>query len=297
METRQMPVTGEFRLARPETLDELASLLEQYGDDAAILAGGTDLLVQLRSGKVIPRVVIDLKRVRSLSAEILEDDASLLIGCLALLSDIIADGRARSFFPVLVEAASTVGSVQIRNRATLAGNICNASPAADTVPALLVHEAVVELVGGDGSRSLPLKEFFVGPGKTALKNGEIVTAVRLTKPEEAYGSAFQRLTRRRGVDLATINVACLVGASGTVRFAFGAVGPTPIVVDDPSGRLADPSLGSQEREKLIAPLIERAHPISDVRASKDYRAAMLLVYSRRTLEEAVRRLSNDNRGA
>ncbi len=297
METRQMPVTGEFRLARPETLDELASLLAKYGDGAAILAGGTDLLVKLRSGKVIPRVVIDLKQIRALSAEIIEDEASLLIGCLALLSDIIADERVRTFFPVLAEAASTVGSVQIRNRATLAGNICNASPAADTVPALLVHEAVVELAGADGSRSLPLKELFVGPGKTALKKGEIVTAVRLPKPKEAYGSAFQRLTRRRGVDLATINVACLVQASGKVRFAFGAVGPTPIVVDAPDGRLADPSLGNQDRENLIAPLIEKAHPISDVRASTDYRAAMLLVYSRRTLEEALRRLSNNNRGA
>lgn len=287
-----MPVTGEFTLARPETLQELSALLEEHGDAAAILAGGTDLLVQLRSGKVVPRVVIDLKRIDALSSRVVEGDSSLTIGCLAVLSDIVSDGRVRHHFPVLVEAASTVGSVQIRNRATLAGNICNASPAADTAGALLIHEAVVELLGGGGTRNIPIGEFFVAPGKTALGKGEIVSAVRLPKPTEAYGSAFSRLTRRRGVDLATINVACMVTESGRVRFGFGAVGPTPIVVEDESGRLADPDLAATERDELIARLVERTSPISDVRAARDYREAMLPVYSRRTLEVAIRRLSD-----
>jgi carbon-monoxide dehydrogenase medium subunit len=285
--------TGGFRLARPETLDEVVRLLDEYGDRAALLSGGTDLLVQLRAGKINPRIVIDLKLVRSLSSKIVEEDSFLRIGCLTLLSDIVADAHVRNSFPVLADAAATVGSVQIRNRATLAGNVCNASPAADTVPALLIHNAVVELADGEASRSVPLKDFFVGPGKTIRRQKEIVTAVRLPKPTESNGTAFDRLTRRRGMDLATINVACMAEASGTVRFAYGAVGPTPLVVEDESGRLSSHALDDEERNQLLANLIEKTAPISDVRAGKDYRTAMLMVYSRRTLETALGRLSRD----
>lgn len=292
MEIRQLPVTGDFTLLRPETLEEATELLHTHGAEATLLSGGTDVLVQLRAGKVNPRYVIDLKRVRSLSSEIVDEGGSLRIGCLVLLSDIIEDKRVVQDFPVLVEAASTVGSVQIRNRATLAGNICNASPAADTVPALLVHRAIVELAGTAGKRSVPLAEFFLGPGKTVRKQDEIVVSIELPKPREASGAAFDRLTRRRGVDLATINVACMVTRSGTTRFAYGAVGPTPLVVEDASGRLANPSVGEAEQEEIILSLIEKTRPISDVRASKEYRAAMLRVYSRRTLRIAIERLSH-----
>lgn len=290
MATRQLPVTGEFTLARPESLDEVIDLLRRHGDQARLLSGGTDLLVQLRSGKVTPRVVIDLKRVPSLGAELRWEGNSLVIGCLSVLSDIVADEGVLEFFPVLAEAASTVGSIQIRNRATLAGNICNASPAADTVPALLVHDAVVEMAGGAGRRSVPIAQFFLGPGKTARGSEDVVTAVRLPRPSERNGTAFDRLTRRRGVDLATINVACMVTESGRTRFAYGAVGPRPLIVEDESGRLSNPELDNEERDRLIGRLIESTSPISDVRASREYRTAMLAVLSRRTLESALVRL-------
>lgn len=292
MAVRQLPVTGQFTLVRPDTVEEVFRLLREYGDRARMLSGGTDLLVQLRSGKVVPEVVIDLKRVGSLSSELRWDGETLEIGCLAILSDIISNEEVNAAFPVLVEAAATVGSVQIRNRATLAGNICNASPAADAVPALLVHGATVALAGPGGKRTVALEEFFVGPGKTVRKSDEIVTAIRLPKPVERCGAAFDRLTRRRGVDLATINVACMVSESGKTRFAYGAVGPCPLVVEDESGRLSDPSLDNEERARLIARMVEATSPISDVRASREYRAAMLLVLSRRTLETALARLEN-----
>ena len=290
MEIRQLPVTGEFSLVRPETIEEAVLLLQKHGDRASLLSGGTDLLVAMRAGKRTPELVIDLKRVSSIRNDILDRGDALEIGALAPLVDIVSDERVRADFPVLCEAAATVGSVQIRNRATLAGNICNASPAADTVPALMVHKALVDLHGARGPRRLPLGEFFVGPGKTARESDEILTSITLPKPEEPTGAAFSRLTRRYGVDLASINVACLVTASGAVRFAFGAVGPRPVYAEERGGRLSDQDLPSEERDRAIQELIAATSPISDVRASREYRSAMLLVMSRRTLLTAISRL-------
>lgn len=296
METRQLSQISGFTLARPGTLDETLALLKEHGAEACVLSGGTDLIVQLRARKLTPRIVIDLKRVKSLRRDINESVTGLQIGGLALLADIIADERILRHFPVLAEAASTVGSVQIRNRATLPGNICNASPAADTIPALLVHDAVVNLVSPDGERSVPLKEFFLGPGKTVRRSDEIVISIALPWNRTTVGAAFDRLTRRRGVDLASINVCCLVNASGRARFAFGAVGPRPIVADDASGRLADPAIDEQQMDRLLLRIIEQTRPISDVRASQAYRSAMLLVLSRRVLREALRRLQRAAQG-
>jgi CO/xanthine dehydrogenase FAD-binding subunit len=294
--TRHTSQTSRFTLARPGTIDEALALLKTHGAEACLLSGGTDLIVQLRARKLAPRIVIDLKRVEDLRRDITESESCLQIGGLALLADIITDERILRHFPALAEAASTVGSVQIRNRATLPGNICNASPAADTVPALLVHDAVVNLVSPDGDRSVQLKEFFLGPGKTVRRSDEIVASIALPWNKTRVGAAFDRLTRRRGVDLASINVCCLVNASGLTRFAFGAVGPRPIVADDASGRLADPTIDEQQMDRLIARIVEQTSPISDVRASREYRSAMLLVLSRRVLRESLRRLRRPEQG-
>ncbi|HVP18035.1 MAG TPA: xanthine dehydrogenase family protein subunit M [Spirochaetia bacterium] len=287
METLQTSSLTRFIYARPGTLDEAFQLLEDHGPQACLLAGGTDLIVQLRARKLTPRIVIDLKKIDSLRRDITETQSLLRIGALTLLSNIIDDPRVNRHFPVLAQAAATVGSVQIRNRATLPGNICNASPAADTVPALLVHQAIVNLSSRTAERAVPLKDFFVGPGKTVRRAGEIVSSIDLPVPEERVAASFARLTRRRGVDLASINVCCLVSAAGLIRFAFGAVGPRPILVEDGSGRLADPAMDAREKERLLLGLLEQTSPISDVRAGKEYRSAMLLVLSLRVLQEAL----------
>jgi carbon-monoxide dehydrogenase medium subunit len=207
------------------------------------------------------------------------------------MADIESDARVRAHFPALVEAASTVGSIQIRNRATLAGNICHASPAADTAPALLVYGAEVNLASARGTRRLPLAEFFLGPGRTALKPAELVTSIDLPLVNERHGAAFARLTRRRGVDLATINLCCRVDAGGRTRFAYGAVGPHPFLVADDSGLLADPKASDAARDEVLLRLLTQASPISDVRGSREYRRAMLLVMSRRALHTSIERLS------
>lgn len=286
-----------FQYARPETVADTLALLNEYGSEAKLLTGGTDLVVGLRTGKFKPRLVIDLKRVTDLPAGIDLAGEALQFGALAVLSEVIAEERVRRYFPALVEAAQTVGSVQIRNRATLAGNVCNASPAADTAPALLVYGAKVNLMAPAQRRQVPLNEFFVGPGQTVLQQAEIVTSLELPLPRQPVGASFVRLTRRRGVDLATINVACLVNAAGVTQFAYGAVGPRPFLVVDDSGCLADPAADDRQIEQVIKQLVAQASPISDVRASREYRQAMLAVLSRRALRTALARLSALKQGA
>jgi carbon-monoxide dehydrogenase medium subunit len=209
----------------------------------------------------------------------------LRIGARCTMTELLADPRVRGSFPALAEAAAVVGSVQIRNRATLAGNLCNASPAADTAPALLVYGAVVNTIGIGGERHLPVAEFFKGPGQTVLGGAELVTSIDLPLPSAPLGAAFMRLTRRRGVDLAILSVCCTVSSAGEVRVGLGAVAPTPLLVEVDSDRHA-----IELDQQMIARIAARASPISDVRAADDYRAAMLPVFIKRALALATQRL-------
>lgn len=268
---------GSDLYVRPESLGELLSLLEQHGKGARLLAGGTDLLVRVKKGQNLPAVLIDLKRVPELHADITETDGALRIGARAVMTDVVEHPRLRMLFPALIEAALVVGSVQIRNRATVAGNLCNASPAADTAPPLLAYGAQLNLISAGGSRRMPLDAFFSGPGRTTLAAGEIVQSIDLPLTGGRTGGAFARLTRRHGVDLAIVNVCCVVRDSGDARFAFGAVGPRPFVVD------------THENARLEE-IVKRARPISDLRASDEYRAAMLPILARRAWQTAHDRL-------
>jgi carbon-monoxide dehydrogenase medium subunit len=279
-----------FRYERPDTLADAISLLREYGEDARVHAGGTDLLVGLRKGKFQAKCVIDLKHIRELDGEIRAANGTIRFGALTVMTDLSSDERVRKHFPALVDAASVVGSIQIRNRATVAGNICNASPAADTVPPLLVYGTTVTLSGSQGERRVPLEEFFVGPGKTVRAVDEIVTELEVQLPTEPVGASFARLTRRLGVDLATINLACLVDSSRHTRFGFGAVGPRPILVREESGRLAAADAGEDDRARVLEELLSQTSPISDVRSAKDYREAMLVTLSTRALGDAMDRM-------
>lgn len=276
-----------FAYARPGSLAEVYDRLEDVEPSAVrLIVGGTDLIVGLQSGKVRPELVVDLKHLADLPPRIEVAGDRLSISAPTSLTDVIADERVRTWFPALVEAASTVGSVQIRNRASLTGNICNASPAYDTATALLVHDAEIVLGSRAGTRRVPVRDFVRGPRSTDLRPGEIATAVELPVPGERLGTSFARLTRRRGVDLATLSLCCAVGERRT-RFAFGAVAPRPFVVDDDSGVLADPGSSAAEREDVLRSMTSQARPISDIRAGQDYRQAMLLVLSRRAHETAL----------
>jgi len=282
-----------FAYARPGSLADAFDLLEA-GEPGEVrpIVGGTDLIVGLQHGTVRPRTVVDLKHLADLRPGISASDGRLRISAVTPLTDLIADERVRRWFPALVEAAATVGSVQIRNRASLTGNICNASPAFDTGPALLVHDAEIVLAGRAGERRMPVADFVLGPRRTDLRPGELAIAVEIPLPAAPLRQKFARLTRRRGVDLATLSLCCAVGPTRT-RFAFGAVAPRPFVVDDDSGVLADPSSAARDRDEVLRAMTAQASPITDLRAGADYRQAMLLVQARRALAAAH---SQPNRG-
>jgi CO/xanthine dehydrogenase FAD-binding subunit len=279
-----------FSFSRPTTLSEAFALLDQHGNEAKLLAGGTDLVVELRNRTRRPNVVIDLKRVAELLPAVSERGPWVTISATTAMTEVQEHPLIQRWFPALVDAAATVGSVQIRNRATLAGNICHASPAADTAPALLVYGAMVNIASARGNRRVKLEEFMVGPRQTVLQGGELVTSIELPIATERRAATFARITRRRGVDLATISLCCMVEAAGRTRFAFGAVGPRPFLVADETGLLADPAADDAAKDQTIRRLLAQASPISDVRGSREYREAMLVVMSRRALDTSVERL-------
>lgn len=275
-----------FNYERPATLAAAIELLAAGGPAAAALAGGTDVIIGLRDGSVRADVVVDVKGIGEIDGGIRLDDDRLVIGGRAVMEDIAGDARVQRDFVALAEAAAVVGSVQIRNRATLAGNLCNASPAADTAPALLVYGASVVLAGPGGVRRLSVDDFLIGPGVTALTSGELVTAIELPLPAQPRGSVSLRRTRRRGHDLASVTLACSV-QGGTVRLAYGSLGPRPLLVSDDSGVLADPNAAPADRDQVLDRLLAAASPsASSMRASPQYRLAMLRVLAERGLNQA-----------
>ncbi len=279
-----------LKYLRPSSLSDVFAMLCD-SPKSMILAGGTDVMVRLRASADVD-AVIDIKRTVGLSCRIEPHDDFIRIGANTVMRDLIEDEVVRRSFPALADAARVVGSVQIRNRATLAGNICNASPAADTAPPLLVYQAKVNVVGPAGRRSVDISEFFVGPGRNILQRGEIVESIDLPMPTCRTGASFGRITRRRGVDLATINVCCLVNAEGEARFAYGAVAPKPLSMSDDSGLLADPKANGETKAGKIAEFIARTSPISNVRGSREYRLAMLSEMSHRCLAKAVESMTS-----
>lgn len=281
-----------FTYARPTTVAEAVAILDQHGPDARVLAGGTDLIIGLRDGTIRPAVVVDLKRIAGFRPPIREEHGCLTFSAVAVMTDIAAHPTVRRLFPALSEAARVVGSVQIRNRATLAGNICNGSPAADTAPPLMVFGATVVTAGPGGARRIPITDFMVGPGETALQHGELVTAVELPLPTQPVGSSFRRLTRRRGTDLASVTMCVSVDGSGITRLAYGSVGPRPYLVVDATGVLADPGAPAETRDALLDSMFSQASPSPrSMRAGPAYRLAMLRVLGARALEAAIARLA------
>ncbi|MBP1631796.1 MAG: Xanthine dehydrogenase FAD-binding subunit [Acidobacteria bacterium] len=282
----------DFRYCRPQTVAEAVAVLAEHGEGAQILAGGTDLVIRLRNGEIHPTAVIDLKRIAELRPGFRREDGCLIISATTVMADIERNEAVLRDFPALAEAAGTVGSVQIRNRATIVGNICNASPAADAAPPLLVHGASAVAVGPGGTRRILLDDFFVRSGQTTLRPGELVTGLEIPFPTRRLGAAYTRLTRRRGTDLASITLCCGVDEDGVTRLAYGSVGPRPVLVVDESGVLADPGAPDEAKAPVLEQMLAGASPSPrSMRAGPEYRLAMLRVLGRRALGAAIERLA------
>lgn len=286
-----------FAYERPTHLEDAVALLDAAGSEARPLSGGTDLIIRLRDGTIRPRMVVDVKGIAELEAGIADWDGGLRIGARTVMTDITEHPRIRRDFRALADAAAVVGSVQIRNRATLAGNIANASPAADTAPALLVYGARVVVTGPRGVRTIPIDEVFIRSGVTTLTRGELITAIELPRPTGPAGAIHVRRTRRRGHDLASVTLACAVNAEGVTRLGYGSLGPRPLLVVDETGVLADPGAADLAKtERLEALFVEASPSPRSMRASPEYRLAMLHVLGLRAVSSAIDRLAERRSG-
>ncbi len=281
-----------MRYYRPATTAQAVAALAGQPHASRILVGGTDLLVAVRHRRAQPTLVVDIKRVRDLVPPITVDEQGITFGPTATMSNVIADPTVREWFPALVEAAALVGSVAIRNRASLIANSANGSPAADTSPPLVSLNASVTISSVSGERTSPLREFFVAPRRTRCEPGEMVTSLRVPRPAPGSSSAFERMTRRRGVDLATCSVSAVVDADGAMTVGLGALGPTTLL----GGPVAPIDLTSQEQlEQAVDALLAPATPIGDVRAGKPYRTAMARVLAGRAVLRAAGRRTDPDR--
>jgi carbon-monoxide dehydrogenase medium subunit len=282
----------EFEYLEPKSLPQALEWLNTYRGRARILAGGTDLYLRLRKRVFLPDYVIDLKRVPDLNYITPNRGGGVQIGPTTLQDDVAQSSLIQEMYPALAEAALWVGAVQTRNRATLVGNLCNASPAADTAPALLSYGAQVKIASAQGERTIALEAFFMGPGRTALQDHELVAEIILPAPQPRTGGAFFRRTRT-AMDIAVVCGAAVLslanGTCGDVRISLGAVGPTPMRAVRAESALRGQSL----TEPLIAEAsriaAEEARPIDDVRSSAEYRRDMVDVLTRRGLTRALER--------
>lgn len=269
----------------PSTIAEGISFLRNY-PAATIFAGGTDLLVSMEYKKVKPKVILDLKGISELNYLKLEED-TLTIGAMTTIADIEENDYMRKYYPILADAASKLGAWQIRNTATIGGNLCNAAPSAELTPPLIVLNSKVTIIGPNGERKLPLEEFFLGPGKTVLKETEILKEIEIPKPSPNAIGAYGCRKWRRTMDVAIVNLAVLLELDGKVikdaRVCLGAVAPTAFR----STKTEETLIGKVLDEELITRVSEIAaddsKPITDVRASADYRKAMVKVYMKRAL--------------
>jgi CO/xanthine dehydrogenase FAD-binding subunit len=285
-----MSIAHELEYEKPKTLDEAVRALGGAGDGAHVLAGGTDLVGWMRDEVVAPGLLVDIKGIPGLADVFVRGD-SLVIGALVTFTRLLECVIVHRHFPLIREMAGTMASVGIRNRATLGGNICSAVPCCDGGPALLVHEARVGVRGAEGAREIPMTEWFLGPRKTALRPGEIVTEIAVPLPPGGHGGCYVKLGRYRGEDLAQASVAVLALPGNRYRVAFGAVAPTPVrarrIESLMNGRALDDALVA-EAGKLIA---QETAPITDIRASREYRAHMLGVMFERGARAAASRLA------
>ncbi len=282
----------DFEYLEPASLQQALEWLNTYRGRARVLAGGTDLYLRLRKRVFLPDYVIDLKRVPSLNYMTSDGQGGVRIGPTTLQGDVAASPLVQQTFPALAEAARWVGAVQTRNRATLVGNICNASPAADTAPALLGYGAQVKIASAQGERTVPLEEFFVGPGKTGLQENELVAELLVPAPQPRTGGAFFRRTRT-AMDIAVVCAAAVLSlADGTcrdARIALGAVAPTPVRAQRAERALVGQALTERVIEEASRIAAEEARPITDVRGSEEYRREMVRVLTRRGLTQALER--------
>ena len=289
---------NDMRYEAPTSLDAAVGLLAKANGHARVLAGGTDLLIQMRAGRVEPELVVDIKNIPEMTSIVAEDGAwrfGAAVPCMALVED-KAFAKA---WPGVADGANLIGSIQVRGRATVGGNLCNASPAADTVPAMIAAGASAVVVGPQGRREVPIETITTGPGKTSLAKGEIVASFSLPKRAPRSGDAYLRFIPRTEMDIAVVGagVNLTLDAAGVcthARVSIGAVAERALLVADAAAALIGTRVDSAALERMGAAVSAACRPISDKRGTKEYRIKVAGVMARRAAQIALERAKGTN---
>lgn len=291
---------NDFEYAAANTVDEAVSLLAARGDRARVLAGGTDIIVQLRENLRHADLVVDVKKIDELMRFRFDAKQGLHLGAAVPCYQLYGNKEITAAYPALTDAAHIIGGWQIQSRASIGGNLCNSSPAADSIPALIALDAKCQIAGPAGRRTVPAASFCTGPGRNVLERGEILVGLDFPAPAAKSGSAYQRFIPRNEMDIAVVGVASWVrlNAKGdtieAARIALGAVAATPLFAESASDFLAGqaPSSATYQRAGELARQIAR--PISDKRGPAEYRLHLVGVLVERTLAAAVERAQSSS---
>ncbi len=284
---------SEMRFEAPKTLQAAVALLAAANGRARILAGGTDLVIQMRSGRVEPELLVDIKGIPEMNAIALDNGAyrfGAAVGCM----DLIEHAGLAKAWPGVIDGVKLIGSIQVKARASVGGNLCNASPAADSVPALIAAAAVASIIGPKGRREVPVENIPTGPGKTSLAPGEIVVSILLPRRPPHSGDAYVRFTPRTEMDIAVVGagVNLTLDGGGTcvqARVCLGAVAERALLVPECAAALVGTKVDAAALERLAAAASAACRPIDDKRGTREFRIKVAGVMVRRAAELALQR--------
>ncbi len=295
------PGLPSFDYVRAAAFNEALRLLGEH-PEARPFMGGTDLFVRMRDGFLQPPIVVDVKGLPGMQDISYDSESGLTVGAAATMNAVAESPEVWAHYPLLAEAAASVATYQLRNRATLGGNLCNGSPAADTAPATLVLEGRMVLHGPGGRREVPAEKFFLGPGKTAIQPGELMVAARLPPPRAGSAGRYLKLGRNKAGDLSIVGVAVLGFPDETApsgyrfRIALASVAPVPLRAAEAEAALASDMPGEETFASAAEMAMEAASPIDDVRASAAYRKAMVRALTLRGLRDVWAQLASQEDG-
>jgi CO/xanthine dehydrogenase FAD-binding subunit len=283
----------DLRYEAPETLQAAVALLAGASGPARILAGGTDVIVQMETDLIEPQLLVDIKKIPEVR-QIKAENGGFRIGAAASGMEIMQHAALCKAWPGVIDGVKLIGSIQVKGRASVGGNLCNGSPAADSVPAMIAAGAVARIIGPDGTREVPVEEIPTGPGKTSLRKGEIIASFFLPARPAHSGDAYQRFTPRTEMDIAVVGVGVnlTLDGSGTctaARFALGAVAPTIMLVKEAGAALVGTKVDDAALERLAKAASAACRPIDDKRGTKEYRIKVAGVLAKRTAQQALER--------
>ena len=282
-----------IQYAAPSTVEDAVSILAEHGSDARMLAGGTDLIVQVREDARDTEVFVDAKHIPELMDVSVNSDGSTTLGAAVPCHELYNDAQFTTAYPAVTDAARIIGSTGIQGRASVGGNLCNSGPAGDTIPALIVHSAICNIAGPDGNRTVAVEDFCTAPGRNVLDDGELLVSLTLPKPAASSGTHYLRFIPRNEMDIAVVGAGAYLQLDGdnitAARVALGAVAPTPLFVQAAGDALA--GMTADEDAFAVAADIARdaASPIDDMRGTIAHRKQLSYVLTQRALRGAKAR--------